>query len=824
MRSLPPFFKIRCLIAVFAVVIFGFLPTARAGEDWKTSPSILVESGTGLISLEARDVEIAELLRSLSEKTKTDITVGEGVSGKITVKISDATIADVLKAIGQNTAIVYEYQPDTDGWSVLRGFSFSGSNADGTESPAGNGQTPASSGDTSKPHQTPKPPIAASVSAPVKPPPAQAPASADPGRKTPPAYKAGELLVKFKDGAPTQEIDALHARMGSVVIRTIPFFHVQRIRLKAGLDEGKAIAEYQKSAIVEYAERHALRYPQAIPNDPGYTYPDPGQWGMKKINAEALWNITTGNREIIVAVIDSGVDYKHPDLRDNIWVNTVELTGLDDVDDDPIGNVNDPGHIAYPDDIYGWDFAGATGAPDNDPMDSYGHGTHVAGIIGAVGNNGIGVTGLNWQVRIMPLKVMEDSSSSFTDAAILEALAYAQANGARVVNCSFGGTAPSISEYNAFNSLREKGIIATVAAGNYSHDMDREGKLYPACYAVDNIIKDESGKDIFCPGLDNIISVANSDSDDHLASLSNYGKTTVDLAAPGTSIYSTIPSSSSTAASVKTPIIATPYQAVAMEFSDITSDTGLTRTLVDCGMGYTDQIIETVAGQIALIQRGNRDGLAFYFSSKVLNAQAKGAEGVIIYNNVTPDEDPEDTLDTEGGTLQFPGNWPPVVSISRAIGEDILEGMENGMLQNVTLTNKPSTIAYDYMTGTSMAAPHVAGLAGMIFGRCPSIGYANVKAAIINTSDKSAALADKTVSGGRINAFAALASLFPPGDLSADCRIGLEDAIIALKIIAGIETPLACPLSDCTRHDIDNDGRITAAEGIYILQKIADLR
>ncbi len=269
MRSLPPFLKIRCLIALFAAVIFGFLPTARAGEDWKTSPRILVESGTGLVSLEAHDVEIAELLQTLSEKTKTDITVGPGVSGKITVKISEATIADVLKAISQNSAILYEYQADTDGWNVLQGFSFSGSNADGMESPAGNGQTAASSGDTSKPHQTPKTTMEAGVSPPVKPAPAQVPASADPGRETRPAYKAGELLVKFNEGAPTQEIDALHTRMGSVVIRTIPHIRVQRIRLEAGTDENAAMLEYRKSPLIEHAERHALRYPQATPDDPG---------------------------------------------------------------------------------------------------------------------------------------------------------------------------------------------------------------------------------------------------------------------------------------------------------------------------------------------------------------------------------------------------------------------------------------------------------------------------------------------------------------------------------------------------------------------------
>jgi subtilisin family serine protease len=351
---------------------------------------------------------------------------------------------------------------------------------------------------------------------------------------------------------------------------------------------------------------------------------------------------------------------------------------------------------------------------------------------------------------------------------------------------------------------------------------------------VDNIIKDESGKDIFCPGLDNIISVASSNSSDTLAASSNYGKNTVDVAAPGEFIYSTVPLSGTTAS--VTTVGATPaveYPALGMEYAPLTEAEGITGVLYDCGMGYSGytcqaellyQIPAAVSGNIALIQRGNCDGHGFYFWQKVQNAMARGAAGVIIYNNLADDPDDDDNFDTEGGTLGSPGSWIPVVSISKTAGEGLLSLLSEYPL-HVALINKPTVNPYKYISGTSMAAPHVAGLAGMIFGRCPSIGYADVKAAIINSSDKIPAIADKTVSGGRINAFAALTSLFPPGDLSADCRIGLDDAILAMRILVGLEATLLCPLSTAAcRLDTNGNGAIGPEEVIYILQEISRLR
>lgn len=799
-HSADPSRKNMYYVPLFLACIGAFVlvSAAAAATEPSASPgSLVVAHEDGRVTLRADDADITAVLAALAEQWGVPVSPAKGVSGRISLRLERATPEEALKALCASRALVYERLPGNKGWRIVAALAAGEKQAASdvvfpaaaaqpsasTDGPA-NASHPEASADSGKGSVSSAPPAGAALPSP-------------PGTGDKPTWKKGELLIKFKSDTAADQRAALHARIGSVVMRRLKISGMERVKLPAGLDENAAIGIYLASGLVETAGKNHLRYPQATPDDPYFST----QWGMTKIGMESAWDIATGSRDIIVAVIDSGVDYTHPDLQGNIWINEAEKNGSPDVDDDKNG---------YTDDLYGWDFAGYSGEGDGYPMDSYGHGTHVAGIIGATGNNGVGVAGMNWKIRIMPLKVMEDGSSEFTESAIIEAIDYATANGARVVNCSFGGTEFSTSEYDAYNRLRAAGIIAAVAAGNYSDDMDIDtNKLYPACY-----------------NLDNILSVANSDRTDAIASSSNYGKTTVDVAAPGTSIYSTEPSTTSTMASVKTPNLATSYPAVAMEFSGLTPDAGITGSLYDCGMGYTDQIPDAVAGQLALIERGNRDGIGFYFSEKVQNARQKGAAGVIIYNNVTPEESPDDHFDTEGGTLQYPSDWPPVVSVTKAIGQDILTGMQNGMLPNATLVNKQSTdAAYGYMTGTSMAAPHVAGLAGLLAGTYPSAGYADIRCAILDHVDRLVSLTEKVASGGRINAFSSLANFSTiPGDLSGNCSVGLEDAIIVLKILAGIAAPLACPLPGCTRDDIDQDGRITAAEGIHILQKIAEIR
>ncbi|MFM7137894.1 MAG: S8 family peptidase, partial [Planctomycetota bacterium] len=275
------------------------------------------------------------------------------------------------------------------------------------------------------------------------------------------------------------------------------------------------------SPIVSYVEPDFVIAPAAIPNDPSFG----SLWGLHNIgqsggladadiDAPEAWETTTGSRSVVIAVIDTGVDYGHRDLAANAWRNSGEIAG-DGVDNDGNGFV---------DDLFGWDFANR----DADPMDDNGHGTHVAGTIGAVGGNGTGVAGVNWQVSIMALKFLTGSGSGSTSGAI-GAINYATRMrrdfGVNVVatNNSWGGGGFSTSLRDAIAAGGRAGILFIAAAGNDGTDNDVEPH-YPSNYTDDAVI-----------------SVAATDRSNRLASFSNFGVTSVDVSAPGVSITSTLP-------------------------------------------------------------------------------------------------------------------------------------------------------------------------------------------------------------------------------------------------------------------------------------------
>ncbi|MCP4610410.1 MAG: S8 family serine peptidase, partial [Planctomycetes bacterium] len=216
------------------------------------------------------------------------------------------------------------------------------------------------------------------------------------------------------------------------------------VKLPAGATVTEAFVRFNESANVLYAEPNYKYKLFIVPNDPMFPdlwgFDNTGQTGGTEdadIDAPEAWDFETGNSQMIVAVADTGIDYTHPDLVDNMWVNNAELRGEPDVDDDNNG---------YVDDIYGYDFAGNVASDpddaDSDPIDNHFHGTHVAGVIGAVGNNGIGVTGVCWNVKLMALKVFSDDyrvePEVFSSDAV-EAIHYAIDNGAKVINASWGG-------------------------------------------------------------------------------------------------------------------------------------------------------------------------------------------------------------------------------------------------------------------------------------------------------------------------------------------------------------------------------------------------
>ncbi|MSR26046.1 MAG: hypothetical protein EXS06_03360 [Planctomycetaceae bacterium] len=275
------------------------------------------------------------------------------------------------------------------------------------------------------------------------------------------------------------------------------------------------------TAGVRYVEPDFVITTSATPNDPSYSR----LWGLNNsgqtggvadadMDVAEAWEVTAGSRSVVVAVIDTGIDYNHPDLAANIWRNPGEIAG-DGIDNDRNG---------YADDVRGWDFANN----DADPFDDEGHGTHVAGTIGAVGNNGVGIVGVSWNVSLIALKFLGADGSGSTSGAIA-AINYAtrmrQSFGVNVVatNNSWGGGGFSSALRDAIAAGGSAGVLCVAAAGNESADNDATPS-YPANYAGDAVI-----------------SVAATDSSNRLATFSNYGVTTVDVAAPGVGIYSTVP-------------------------------------------------------------------------------------------------------------------------------------------------------------------------------------------------------------------------------------------------------------------------------------------
>lgn len=245
------------------------------------------------------------------------------------------------------------------------------------------------------------------------------------------------------------------------------------------------------------------------------------QWYLEQIDAFSAWDVETGSDEVVVAVLDTGVDTDHPDLAGHLWENSGEIAA-DGIDNDQNG---------YVDDVNGWDFVGRDATPSPEysggsfDVDAVSHGTFVAGIIGAVSDNNEGVAGINWDVKIMPVRILDRFGSGDSRFAT-KAVGYAVANGADVINFSLTGTTFDSIFWNAVREAYEAGVVVVAALGNESASVN-DAPVYPACF---------KGED----GTDYVIGVAASDADDKWASFSNYGSDCADISAPGVGIFSTL--------------------------------------------------------------------------------------------------------------------------------------------------------------------------------------------------------------------------------------------------------------------------------------------
>ena len=426
--------------------------------------------------------------------------------------------------------------------------------------------------------------------------PAQASQQPAEGHAAPPAdsadigmgeYKPGELILRTRPGfSLSGEEGSVVGELGAKVIgsfdtpggihksETGEFLH---IKLPAGVSVEEALAEVAGDERVEFAAPNTIyrlddfEKGSAPTNDPEFSklwgMHNEGQTGGKvdaDIDAPEAWQIHTGRTQAegahITAVIDSGIDYNHPDLAANMWVNPGEIAG-DGIDNDGNGVI---------DDVHGYNAF----ADNGDPMDGMGHGTHCAGTIAAVGNDGNGVVGVNQNANLMAVKIFNDEGSTEA-AAIIRGIQYATKMGARITSNSWGGPVPNSGIREA---LEQSPAMHLVAAGNSGYNNDWLPS-FPANY-----------------GLDNIIAVAATDHNDELANFSQYGKRNVDLGAPGVDILSTVPGGkydTYSGTSMATPHVSGAATLIASANPDITNEE-LRQRLLD----GTDKV-ESLDGKVA---------------------------------------------------------------------------------------------------------------------------------------------------------------------------------------------------------------------------------
>ena len=577
-------------------------------------------------------------------------------------------------------------------------------------------------------------------------------------------YVPGEVLVKYKSSVSASSIDGSQTRLGIRAIKEFKYIGVRHVKLPADLDVEDALEIYKNDPDVEYAEPNYYRYATATTPDDTYF----GRlWGLNNtgqsvngtfgtadadIDAPEAWDITTGSSDVIIAVIDSGVDYNHPDLSANIWSNTGEIAN-NGIDDDGNG---------YIDDVRGWDFVD----DDNNPMDSNDHGTHVAGTIAAKGNNATGITGVCWTAKIMPLRA-GNAYGQLSTSAIILAINYARINGAKVINASYGGGPLSISVKNAIIAAGNAGILFVAAAGNAGTDNDT-APFYPSSYDVSNII-----------------SVAATDQDDAKASFSNYGAVSVDVGAPGNNIYSAQPA----------------RQAVWSDnfddgnMSDWTTggtlDTwGLSSSIFySSSYSLTDSPVGNYQNNTSSWSRAPVIDLSSHSGAK-LEFKLRGISET-NYDSIYVETSTDDSNWVKqnikfshinslftGVSGSTSGNWfsatvdlgaydrNSTLYVRFLFTSDVSNVSDGWYIDDVTITAASSSYSgteYQYLRGTSMAAPHVAGLAGLIWGYNSGLTMTQVKDIIMNNVDSNTSLSGKTTTGGRINVLNSLPPKVPSG-------------------------------------------------------------
>jgi subtilisin family serine protease len=538
----------------------------------------------------------------------------------------------------------------------------------------------------------------------------------------------------------------LRSEVGARKVEHLQLARTEVIDVGAG-EVNDAIAEYEASPDVAFAEPNYYYRAAAIPDDARFA----NTWGLHNsgqtisgvtgtvdadIDATEAWEATTGSRSVVVAIADSGVAYDHPDLARNIWTNPGESGGgreSNGIDDDGNG---------YKDDWRGWDFVG----DDNAPRDHFGHGSHVAGTIGAVGNNGSGTAGVNWAVSLMPLRVL-DSQGVGTTADVASAIAYAAAKGADIVNLSVGGRDLSLSVLSAVQNASD--VLISAAAGNEGSNNDATAS-YPCNYSAANII---------C--------VAATDQSDRLAGYSNYGAVNVDLAAPGSNVLSTSP-----------PFVRALKEGFESDISAtwIAGGTGTTwsRDLDALGYFATDSpTAQYEANSDTWLRTAEPISLSGQDACQLTYVFSLDTEADVDFFEVDASEDGSVWTRVARWSGSTGGDWLTAthdlssfddssmylrfrLTSNLVINKDGVS-IDDAVVKCVARTFSGSE--FSYLSGTSMATPHVAGVAALALAAAPGTSTAALKDALVAGVDQLPGLTGKTASSGRLNAVKVLVNL-----------------------------------------------------------------
>ncbi|HKG02636.1 MAG TPA: S8 family serine peptidase [Conexibacter sp.] len=600
-------------------------------------------------------------------------------------------------------------------------------------------------------------------------------AQEEPANGGPPAPPAttgavpGHVIVVWKPGVTREERLAARDDADAGFVSTLGDPRFQLLRPQPGQSVAEAIAALREDPNVQTATRDTYDAPHATTNDPLFNQ----LWGLQNVganidgfsgalpgvdvNALAAWDRTRGSAAIVVADIDSGYRFDAPDLAPVAWSNPA----------DPQNGADDDGN-GIVDDSHGADFVGNSarapttdGDPTDDDVDDGGHGVHTAGTIGAAGNNGIGISGVAQDVRIMPLRVCHPSCPSTSQ---ILAINYAGAHGARAANMSLGGTTanPAVQAALAANPQ----VLFVISAGNGEDPIRRDGvgddndviPTFPCSYP-----------------LDNILCVAALNQADGLAGFSNFGAASVDVGAPGTEILSTFP--------VTSTLFTEDFETNDIGTKWTMGGSGFGRAGVGDGpltsFGMTDSPSAT-PGALSFHQTTLTTGVAVPAGSGSCTLSGRrflalGADGQFEYHLIPSVGSPVDftvTRSTSGTSMTGFSTVP----VSGLAGTTVRVRFEYTAASTTTASDgvwlddlelacgaplsTPPT--YGFLDGTSMAAPHVTGSAALLFSLNPSASVAQVRSALLATVHPVAALAGRTTTGGRIDAAAALDEIRQP--------------------------------------------------------------